>query len=511
VSSTLLKLLLPSILSGLLQFAAFPEINQGWVAWFALAPLFWMMLEARTPAHALGGGLLAGVVRNFGLLIWIPPVLARYGGIPQTVAWLLFILLLLMQAVFPAAACGLGRALAGTRRAGPLFPFPFLWVALEFLSHYVFFGGFPWLLLGYSQTEYARLIQIADITGVYGVSFIIAWMNAALVWLMWRREGQPVKVRTWPLVAAVAMLIAAGWYGESSLRRWGSIVPDRKAALLQGNLELDEPSSSLIWKFREGYEQMASRLAGAGIDLLVLPESPSPLAFQHDVNYRKAMQKLAGGFPLGMVFNNIAYEGENGGTRYYNSAYFLGPDGTELARYDKIHLVPFGEYVPLRRLFFFAESLTKDVSDFQAGREYVLADLAGHPASAIICFESVFPALVRRFVSDGSQLIVNLTNDGWYGDTAAPYQHLSMSRWRAVENRRYLLRATNSGISALIDPTGRIQVSTPLLKQYTCVGGFAFIDYRTVYVRCGDAFAAACVIICFLLFLRSFRLGRRQH
>jgi apolipoprotein N-acyltransferase len=509
VSSNLPKLLLPSILSGFLQFAAFPEVNQGWVAWIALVPLFWMILEAPSAAHAFAGGLLAGVVRNFGLLVWIPPVLGRYGGIAGPVAWFLFILLLLMQALFPAAVCALGRGFGRTRLRGLLL-LPFLWVALEYVSHYVFFGGFPWLLLGYSQTDYGHLIQIADVTGVYGISFLVASVNAAIVRLGSRREARPLR-RAWPLAAAAAMTMGAAWYGETALRRWDALVPDRKAALLQGNLELDEPSSSLIWKFREGYEQMASRLAGAGIDLLVLPESPSPLTFQHDADYRKAMQRLAGAFPLGMIFNNIAYEGENDGALYYNSAYFLGPDGTELARYDKIHLVPFGEYVPLRGLFSFVESLTRDVSDFQPGRNYVLADLAGNPASAIICFESVFPALVRRFVSRGSRLLVNLTNDGWYGDTAAPYQHLSMSRWRAVENRRYLLRATNSGVSAIIDPAGRTQVSTPLLKRDTCVGRFAFIDYQTVYTRHGDAFAVACVIICFLLFTLSFRQGMRQH
>jgi apolipoprotein N-acyltransferase len=212
-----------------------------------------------------------------------------------------------------------------------------------------------------------------------------------------------------------------------------------------------------------------------------------------------------------MVFNNIAQSEEGGRIRYFNSAYFLSREGIELARYDKIHLVPFGEYIPLRRAFFFAESITRDVSDFDPGREYVTAALDGHPASAIVCFESVFPGLVREFIRRGSQLLVNLTNDGWYGDSAAPYQHLMMSRWRAVENRRFLLRATNSGVSAIVDPSGRVQVSTPLLEQDICIGNFAFLSHKTIYTRYGDCFPVACVIISCLLLFRCYRWGRARR
>ena len=268
-----------------------------------------------------------------------------------------------------------------------------------------------------------------------------------------------------------------------------------RAALLQGNLSFDEPNEDLTRKFQDGYVEMAGRLTGARIDLLVLPESPSPLMFQHNTAYRETMERLARQYSLGMIFNNISVSLGEGREQYFNSAYFLDGEGREAGRYDKLHLVPFGEYIPWRRLFFFAETVTKDVSDFHPGETFRVVPMGGHMVCALICFEAVFPDLAREFVRRGSNLLVNLTNDGWYGDSAAPYQHLAMARWRAVENRRYLLRATNSGISAIVGPTGEIQTRTELLREGICEGRFAFIDEQTWYSRHGDVFALLCVII----------------
>jgi apolipoprotein N-acyltransferase len=505
-----LKWFLLPVLSGLLQFAAFPRLNQGYLAWFAFIPLLIFVLETTKVRYALLGGLLSGLVRNFTLLIWIPPVLVQFGGIAGPLAWFLFVLLALMLSFFSGVACAATGACLNRRGRTGLLIFPVIWIALEYLSNFLFFGGFPWLLAGYSQTDSLQLIQISDIGGVYAVSFLVIWGNLALLWAWrWRRDG--LFPRTWPLLAGATLLAIAWVYGENSLRRWQSIAPDKGAALLQGNLGLEEPESALIRKFRDGYVEMAARLHDEQIDLLVLPESPSPLTFQYDAEYREAMRRLASRFSLGMVFNNIARSEEGGTLRYFNSAYFLGGDGAELARYDKIHLVPFGEYIPLRGALSLVESITKDVSDFHPGLEYVTASVDGHPVSAIVCFESVFPGLVREFIRRGSQLIINLTNDGWYGDSAAPYQHLLMSRWRAIENRRFLLRATNSGISAIVDPSGRIQVSTPLLKQDICIGKFAFVDHTTPYTRYGDWFALACAIISFLLLLHCYGGGKSEH
>lgn len=482
-------------------------MSRGYLAWIAFIPLIWFVDRTTSVKQAFLGGLVAGAVAWFGLLIWIPRVLMRYGDVPPGLAWILYFLLVCYLSCFPGFCCLLTRFCMERGGTKYLLVFPLAWVTLEYARANFPFGGFPWLLAAYSQTPYGPLIQLADVTGVYGISFLLLWINTALVWLV-RCRFKPAGF--WPIMAGILLITASVMYGQVMLARWGKTSPSLTVAMLQGNLSVDEPESALARKFQDGYVQMASRLVPGSVDLLILPESPSPLTYQFDTSYREVLQRLAQRFPLGMIFNNICYSQKGSETEYFNSAYFLSQEGKDLGRYDKIHLVPFGEYVPLKKLFFFVDTISKDVSDFAPGQEYLTVEVRGHRANAIICFEAVFPDLVRRFVHLGSELIVNLTNDGWYGDSAAPYQHLAMSRWRAVENRRYLLRATNSGISAIIGPTGAIRTSTPLLQQDVCVGRFAFLQGETFYTRYGDVFAILCVIIMLALLAYSFKLGKKK-
>jgi apolipoprotein N-acyltransferase len=196
------------------------------------------------------------------------------------------------------------------------------------------------------------------------------------------------------------------------------------------------------------------------------------------------------------------------GRRYFNSAYFLDSTGSLAGIYDKIHLVPFGEYIPLKKIFFFSEAITKDVGEFFPGKEYKVVRIGGRPANAVICFEAVFPDLVRRFVNRGSQLIINLTNDGWYGNSAAPYQHFAIARFRAVENRRYFIRAANTGISAIIEPSGKIQSSSGLLHEAVCEGRFEFIDKQTIYTRYGNLLVFLCAIISVVAWILTAFINR---
>lgn len=489
------------------MFCCFPLVNQGYLAWIAFAPLIWFVARATSWKQAFLGGLVAAAVAWFGLLIWIPRVLVHYGDVSTGLAWILYFLLVCYLSCFPGLCCLLTRFCMERGGERYLLVFPLAWVTLEYVRANFLFGGFPWLLAGYSQTPYGSLIQLADVTGVYGVSFLLLWINTVLAWLA-RCRFKPAEF--WPIVAGILLIMASVAYGQVMLVRWGKTTPSFTAALLQGNLSVDEPEGALARKFQEGYVQMASWLAPGSVDLLILPESPSPLTYQFDTSYREVLQRLAQRFPLGMIFNNISYSQKGSETEYFNSAYFLSQEGKDLGRYDKIHLVPFGEYIPLKRLFFFVDTISKDVSDFAPGQGYLTVELRGHWANAIICFEAVFPDLVRRFVRLGSELIVNLTNDGWYGNSSAPYQHLAMSRWRAVENRRYLLRATNSGISAIVEPTGAIQTSTPLLQQDLCVGRFAFLRGETFYTRYGDVFAILCAIIMLALLAYNYQLGKKK-
>jgi apolipoprotein N-acyltransferase len=480
------------VLTGFLLVASFPRIHQGYLAWVAWIPLLVFIFYSKSAARAFVGGFIAAAIEFFILFIWIPPVIERYSGGSSTVmAWVAYGLMVSILACYPAIACALTKRLMVRGGNSFLLLLPAIWVLLEFAQSVFPFGGLPWLLAGYSQTGYLPIMQMADITGVYGISFLILWTNTAIAFLFLRVPRRAAYVPA--LVAGVAL--AAGLlYGSSSLRRWGSIPPVFSVAMLQGNILFEDSEAVQVEKFRKGYRRMADSLKN-NIDLLILPESPTPVLFQYDTSYRQELGNLAARYPLGLVFNNIDRRDLEGEGRYFNSAFFLDGNGMLKGIYDKMHLVPFGEYFPFKHLFFFTEIVSKDVGEFHAGRDFRIVEIGNHPSNAIICFEAVFPSLVRRFVEKGSQLIVNLTNDGWYGRSVAPYQHLEIARWRAVENRRYLLRATNSGFSAVIEPTGNIQSATGLMQEGICEGRFAFISEKTIYTRYGNILVFLCAII----------------
>ena len=481
------------VLTGILLAISFPRAGLGYLAWVAYVPLIAFVFSAGSSARAFLGGFIAGFIALFALLMWIPDVLMRYGGLSPTLAWFAFSLLVSVLACYPAVACALTKYL--TRRGGTacFLLFPSIWIVSEYAQSLSPFGGLPWILAGYSQSDYLNIIQIADITGIFGVSFIILWTGTAFVWMVTCKGNKRMAYA--PMLGAVLLISACLMYGSISMRRWESVPAGFRAAMLQGNLSFDDPEPVLAEKFRDGYVRMADTLKSGETDLLVLPESPSPASFQYEDSYRRILANLAKRYSLGLIFNNIRNSETAGGSAYFNSAYFLDNNGALTGIYDKIHLVPFGEYIPLSRLFSFAQTITKDVGTFSPGKDVRVLKLGEHPVNALICFEAVFPDLVRRFVQKGSQLMVNLTNDGWYGDSAAPYQHLAIARVRAVENRRYLLRATNSGISAIIEPSGKIQASTGLLQEAIGTGHFAFIEEMTLYTRYGDVFVSLCAII----------------
>jgi apolipoprotein N-acyltransferase len=503
-----MRFFLPA-LTGILLIASFPRIDQGYLAWIAFIPLIAFISRAQSVKEGLCGGFVAGFIQFFVLLAWMPAVLVRYGGLSSILAWIAYMLLIGVLACYPAVACGLVKY--GMGRGGDAFilVFPFIWVLMEFAQSFTPFGGLPWLLAGYSQSRFLSVIQIADISGVYGISFLLVWTGAAVYWLFLRKG---YGVSAWaPAGAALVLLVGCLAYGVVSLRKWEKASPQFQVAMLQENISFDDPSPILREKFQQGYRRMADSLRSA--DLLLLPESPSPVYFESDTVYREMLEQLARRFSLGLVFNNVRHIERGEDWRYFNSAYFMDRNGALKGVYDKIHLVPFGEYLPLARVFSFVEVISKDVGAFEAGEDYRIIAIGSHPANAIICFEAVFPGLVRRFVQNGSQVIVNLTNDGWYGDSAAPYQHLAIARLRAVENRRYFLRSTNSGISAVIEPTGRIQSSTGVLREAICKGNFDFIAHTTSYTRYGDVFVFLCAIIssasAIIAVLRKSRTSQR--
>jgi apolipoprotein N-acyltransferase len=494
-----LKRALPPVLSGLFVAASFPRTGLWALAWVAWVPLIAALGRARGRREAFGAGLLAGGISTFLLLAWIPGVMVRYGSLPPVAAWGAYVLVALLLACYPAAACLLVKHLMLRGGGGWVLAFPAAWVLGEYALSFSPFGGFPWLLAGYTQADRLPVIQVADLAGVYGVSALVMAVNTAVACAL---TGRGWFRRLAPLGGAAVLLASALLYGELELKHWGKVEPRYEAAMLQGNLHEGEPEAVLADKFQRGYVAMADRLPPGEIDLLVLPESPAPKLWALDDDYRREMQALARRYPLGLILSNIRLEGE----RYYNSAFFLDRRGALAGIYDKVHLVPFGEYIPAARLFSFLETISRDVGAFSAGRRHAVFPLGEETAAALVCFEAVFPSLVRKFARDGGRLLVNITNDGWYGASAAPWQHLAISRFRAVENRRFFLRAANSGVTACIEPTGRIQSATGILQRAVGRGRFAFVRERSFYTRYGDVF----VFLCAMILLVSIVLTERK-
>jgi apolipoprotein N-acyltransferase len=496
----MLKIILP-VSAGFLLVASFPRIGQGWLGWVAWIPLILFIDQAKSRRIAFCGGFLTGVTIFFIRMRWIPDVLGRYGDLSPALAWIAYGLLVCMLACYPAIACALTKHWMLRCGRGLLLIFPLVWVLMEYAQTYTPLGGLPWLCAGYTQSNWLPILQIAEITGIYGISFLLLSFNTAVAWLIAQESRR--RIFYLPLITAALLIAGCMIFGQLKLGHWQMLKPRFQAAMLQENISIEDPDTVLADKFQYGYVRMAEKLEPNTPDLLILPESPVSVFYQGSYSYRRTMEKLAGRYPLGLILSNVNYWENDSGSVYFNSAFFFDKNGALAGIYDKIHLVPFGEYIPLKKLFFFAETISKDVGGFSPGMTFRIVNIGNHPANAIICFEAIFPGLVRRFVNIGSQLIINLANDGWYGISDAPYQHLEIVRLRAIENRRYLLRATNSGISAIIEPTGRIQSSTGLMKEAVCRGKFDFINEITFYTRYGDVFVFLCAIILFCLILKA--------
>lgn len=516
-----------ALISGVLQVLIFPSPSLAFLSWIAVTPLIIAILRAAAKSssnnyHApkllrsFALGYLCGVVWYGGSCYWIYHVMHSYGGLERVVA----VLILLAFCLYLGLYHGLfGLLLAlGARGREPhvgraLLLAPFFWVAVELARARI--TGFPWDLLGTAQVGNIALTRVATFTGAYGISFEIALVNAgfATAFLV------PLRKRGALLggVVAVALLLEAG-----NLVHPAPSVHDHLATLVQVDipiLEENQWTSSLLQNTLRSLEQISVPAAQhaetqQGLPgLIVWPESPAPF-FAPDPRFRAALSEMARQASAYVVAGSLGVNQAAGAERQqmYNSAALIAPTGNWAERYDKVHLVPFGEYVPYRELFSFAGKLTREVGDFSSGAQRRPLDLGQFKLGVFICYESIFPDEIREFALRGAEVLVNISNDGWFGPTGAPGQHLNMVRMRAIENRRWVLRTTNTGITAAIDPYGRVVARAPANQRLALDAPYARISATTFYTRHGDWFAYGCAIISLvgLIFLRiSFRRGPR--
>jgi apolipoprotein N-acyltransferase len=500
-------------------------------AWIALIPLLWALLsipgsDCRHPLRrAFLIAFFCGVLWYIGNCYWIRDTMLRYGDMPPFAPTLLLVgfslVLGLYFGIFGFGVLLVRQATGSTRLA--LASAPILWAGLELAAARI--TSVPWDQLGYSQVDNAFVNQLAPWTGVYGISFVLVAANAFLTGAFHidHKSGSWALGR-WVWTGCGAILLISGFCGVFIPASKPD--PTATAVLVQPNLDV---GTGNMWQGEEwdrhiadfeklGAEQCKAYIAGipqtgaptgeivcppyaTHPDVVVWPEAPAPF-YEQDPRFLKAMAEVAHADQAPLIVNGIGsdFSRDQGQWLDHVSAMIFRADGQEIGRYDKIHLVPFGEYVPFSKVLFFAHKLTGRVGLYTPGveRNVFLLDTqngGSHRYGVFICYEAVFADEVRQFARHGAEVFVNISDDGWYGDTSAPWQHLNMTRMRAIENRRWILRDTNTGVTAVIDPYGSVRQSIPRHEEDALPAEFGFRDDMTFYAAHGDVFAWVCAIL----------------
>jgi apolipoprotein N-acyltransferase len=510
-----------AVASGVLLTLSFPKFGHPAVGWIALAPLLVALADgSRSPIafriasqsgiagprpHAFTLGLITGIVSFTGTLYWITHVMAVYGGLSQWVAILINALLIAYLALFPAAFAVIVRRSIISYGPPALMAAPVVWIATELGRTYLL-TGFPWVLLGYSQASVLPIAQLASLFGVYGVSMLVAAVSASLALFAVRRRLLPV------LVTLSIVVVVAAWGSWRAARGdWTQAGEVVRVGLIQGNVNQGEKwNPARAADIFQDYLRMTRQAIGKGAELVLWPESSTPFFFEEDRAAADRVRAIAreARVPILLGSDQIDWRvdgNERVPDKYYNSAFLVRADGTTAGSYRKMHLVPFGEYVPLKELLFFAGPLVEAVGPFSAGTDPALLPVNGHPISVAICYEVVYPNLIRRFVGRGSELLTTITNDAWFGRTSAPHQHFAQASMRAIEEGRYLVRSANTGISGIVDPYGRVLEKTDIFQSAVLVGEARFLRTSTFYARHGDVLPYASVVVTAALIVLSRR------
>jgi apolipoprotein N-acyltransferase len=441
-----------------------------------------------------------GFVSFLGTLYWIIVAVHTYGNIPLVPSALILLLLIGYLSLFPATFIFLHRLLQNRFGFHAIFLLPFLWVTLEYLRSF-FLTGFPWAMLGHTQYLNLPFIQVADVTGVYGLSFAVLWLNVTIYLILHQWTKRIFPYREAGVAAMIIVgLLAYGYLRMSRVAQQASQQPLLKVGLAQGNIDQSIKWDESFQKQTLGiYESLSLKLAEEKPDLIIWPETATPFFFQDAREYQPRVLNIPRKIGAFLLFGTPTYKIEDRKVRHYNSAYLVSPDGDIAGKYDKIHLVPFGEYVPLSSFLFFVESLGEGIGNFRSGTEFFNFALPQGKFGAVICFEIIFPDLCRQFVKRGAHFLVTITNDAWFGRTSAPYQHFAQAVFRAVENRVFIARAANTGISGFIDPTGKILMQGKIFREEALSGTLRLMRERTFYTEYGDVFAWICSAVSTLL------------
>ncbi len=500
-----------AILSGLLLTASFPKVGLSYLIWIALVPLL-ASIHDLEPKKAFQAGLIAGFVHFITLAYWLLFTMHTYGYLPWSVSISVLILFTLYLGMFVAAFSFIISKIK-TKPIGMAFFAPAVWVGLEWIRSHLF-TGVSWEILGYSQFANLPLIQISDILGSYSLSYLIVFANINVFVLYLAITKKRFNSNAVPkidsiIITTVLVFMLAGSliYGTIRIQEVDEAIrysPTLKTAVVQASIDQAikwDPETKIT--STKKYLELSMSTPGERPDLIIWPETSTP--FYLGYNRRMTTMIIDGVRKSGTTFiiGSPSFKKEGEKTNFYNSAYLLQPNGRITDRYDKIHLVPFGEYTPLKDYIPFIGKMVAQSGDFKPGVKNEPLLMKKGKIGILICYEVVVQELSRKMVKNGADVLVTITNDAWFGRTSGPYQHFTMAVFRAVENRRSIARAANTGFSGFIDPAGRILSHSKLYEEIALSRDIPKMDEITFYTKYGDFFAIACMVLSMLVILIS--------
>jgi len=498
-AGTLRRAYVAAGLSGVLIAACFLRFGLFPLAWIAFAPVIWAIGQVQTGRDAARIGLVAGLVTNVPAFYWLVYTIHVFGGFGYALAAVFYLGLSVYAAQqFVLFALALRRTGFGPLALAP----PVLWVALEFL----FPNLFPWRMAN-CQWHVPVLMQIGDLTGPFGLSFIMVWVAAATATLISRGSLRP-------LLVAVAVLLGVIAYGAvrlSAVDAAQRAAPAVRVALVQGNVSIKEKGDIKYFDVNiEKYQQLSEDVQHMA-EVIVWPETVAQRWVEADTVRLQPKDNPFDDLQTHLIFGGLAFRLRGSDPRdaeEFNSAFLVAPEGAVLGRYDKHILMPFGEYIPLGSWVPWIYSLSPESGHFTAGTGVSLFRIPdGATIGPLICYEDLLAGMSRQATAAGAEVLLNILNDAWYGDTAAPYQHQALALWRAIENRRYLLRGSNSGVTSIIDAAGRVVAEGGLFRPEVVSGAVPRLHIETFYTHYGDVFGWSVVLAAGLLVWRALRRG----
>jgi len=496
--------MIPSLLSGAALVVCFPFFKAGPLAFVALVP-FLVFLYGKSNRSAFFSGFLMGLPYFFGTNYWLYHSISKYGGVNIVASLLLVFLLSMYLSLYTGAFAWLYVSRIRNTSLPAMLIAPVLWVVIEYVRSFAL-TGYPYSLIGYTQYNFLRFIQISDLTGVYGVSFLVVAVNGAIAdfFILKRRIAEKPLFHINPTISGYVLLIAAlsatMLYGSNRLAAEPAGRP-LNTVIVQPNIEQNikwDPAYQL--SVLGSLETLTRRSITPETDLVIWPETALPFYYERDRENTGRFISFVKSISTPLLTGTISvYSDKQENITLGNSSILMDKNGKESFRYDKVHLVPFGEYVPLKSIIGFIDKMVVGIGDYRAGNSYSTGKVSGRKFASVICYEVAFPNLVRNFFKKDGDFLVIMTNDAWFGRTTGPYHHMAMSVFRAIENRKPVLRAANTGVSGVIDSRGIVVYTTDIFTS-TAVSSTVNTDgRRSAYSRFGDLFIYLCSIVTIIL------------